>query len=268
MKETLLLLVFAASIAGLVWLLVKAQRQARADDEARALLALRRGWTYTREGRPGAAQFTFRGEHGGHAWWLDCRTVKRGKRHVRLAHWCAPTQAAPRLAWLVCGRDRARFEGGLAGQFIGGLLSLRLPGERVDENDRQGFLPVAQEVPAPGLPDDIVQLALPGATGPRLDADSVRRLTTWPVPLPPAPFRSTHIRVQRGTSGLRVQRTVHGGLHPSQQVELRQDSHGLHVDVDGMPFDAAVCAHAIELGLALLAAAPDPAATARGRNSA
>jgi hypothetical protein len=256
MNATLVLLILVAFGAGLAWLLVKAHRQALADDEARALLALRRGWTYTREGRPGAAHFTIRGEHGGHSWWLACRTVKRGKHHVRLAHWCAPACATPRLTWLVCGRDRARFEGGLAGQFIGGLLSMRLPGERSDENDRQAFMQIAREVQAPGLTAEIVQLALPGAATARLDADSVPRLMTWPVPLAAAPFRSTHISIQRDARGVRIHRQVHGGLHPPQQVELRQDSHGLHVAVDGMPFDAAVCAHAIDLGLTLLASAP------------
>ena len=255
MEKFFVVLLFALVLGGFGWVLYQGHRLLKAQDEARTLLALRRDWRYE-SGQP--VNFTFRGQAQGWDWWFEYTTEGRGKKTHRSAHWCAPALRAPRLSWLVLGRRRARGEGGLAAQFLGGLLSMRLPGEAAGVDDRQSFLQHARELPVAALKEHFAVLFLPGVATPAVDDEIARRLLRWPAAAGSS-GRGTQMRITSGAGGVRMDRRSRGGFAPADQVELRWDSQGLHIYLHEPPAEAHVCEHVIELGLALLARA----ATAR-----
>lgn len=251
MEKFVVIALFALILGGFGWVLYQGHRLLKAQDEARALLAMKRDWTYA-SGRP--VNFTFHGRAEGSDWSFEYRTEVRGKKSHCSAHWCAPALRAPRLTWLVLGRARARSEGGLAAQFLSGLLALRLPGERAGVDDRQAFLEHARELPVAALKEQFAVLALPGAPAPAVDDEIVRRLLRWPAAAGGS-GRGTQMRITSGAGGVRMDRRSRGGFAPADQVELRWDSEGLHIYLHEPPAEAAMCEHVIDLGLALLARA-------------
>lgn len=253
MSNLLVVALVGAVFAGVGWLLVTAHRQRAAEHEARALLALKQGWDYRGERshwRP--LSFSFAGRHDGIDWRLEYVTETRGKKSTRSARWVAERLRTPRLAWLLLGRSRVRFEGGLAAQFLSGLLSLRLPGESAGPDDRQAFIGGAREEPLPAVAaTGFALLARPGAAVPRIDDDLAQRLVGWPLARR-AGAQGSQLRLSTGAGGLRLDRRTPGGFAAEDQVELRQDSQGLQIVVHEMPADAATCAHLIALGRSLL----------------
>jgi len=249
MKDALIVTVMLAFFAGFGWLFYAAWRAEKRTDEARAVLAARRGWFYQRER---ALHFSFHGEHEGQAWTLDYRLEGRKKNRVRVARWTLPALAAPGLSWLLLGAARAKSEGGLVAQFLGGLISLRLPGEARAAEDRQAFLQAAR--PAllpPALAERFSSIVAASFVPPPFDDDLQRRLLRWPLP---ANWRTrSRARLSRGEGGVVVQRAGRGEFLPEERVEVRLDRDGLHLLVFELPDDAASCEHMIDLGLAVAA---------------
>jgi hypothetical protein len=244
MSALLAVVVAAAVVAGMIWLLRAARETQRRADFVRRIQARKLGWRY--DGRhDGRIDYRFSGGAHGIEWAMWRDSDRDDDSPTPKSIWTSGNVRSAELALVILGRRRFALESGVIGRMLMGAAAgiVQAIDGRASRADKAEFYESAIEIHAAdtGFHERFSVAIAPGMPRLWLDTEVRRLLTRWPDAPAARPFR------------------------PENQIEVTLRADGLRIVVEKMPEDMVFWIQLAQLGETLarrLAAGAPPASEA------